>query len=145
MGGDAVTGLPEDATPPGVAFDPLLALKLSDAGSVGHLRIGKAKVVGQLAPEVVQRVVRRYHGQYRRCYQLELKKDHQLQGKATMKFVIGQGGEVSMATAQAPWMKTELAQCLGKITRAARFPKPKGGIVTVNLPFTFSANSHDPL
>lgn len=79
-------------------------------------------------------------GGFRECYNRELRRDPTLHGGATIRFVItpqgtvgdvGTGGIVRTGTFKA---------CFETVLRRLRFPAPRGGCVTKETRFNFSAS-----
>jgi hypothetical protein len=73
-------------------------------------------VSGRLPPEAVRRTVRASFGRLRACYEAGLLRNPDLEGRVSVKFVIGRDGEVALAS---PWADTTLpdlavAQCVSK-------------------------------
>jgi len=95
-------------------------------------------VNGRLPPEVVQRIVRYNMAGFRRCYEKGLQKNPQLEGKVTVRFVIGSDGSVTSASDGGSTMPDrDVIQCCVSRAKTLSFPAPEGGIVTVTYPFVF--------
>lgn len=124
---DPVPALPEAApVDPDAAGDPVGA--------------ADPQILGTLDRSELQQVVRRYQNQVRYCYERELVKNADLQGKLTVKFVVGADGGVASASVQESTLEnTSVETCIvGRFMRM-QFPKPKGGgIVVVSYPFVFA-------
>ncbi len=101
--------------------------------------LGEASVLGSLDPDIVKRVVRRYSGQMKYCYESELAKHPELAGKIVVKFVISAEGTVSAASADSDSIgNPSLTECVLAKVKRWTFPKPPGGgIVIVKYPFVF--------
>ena len=56
---------------------------------------GRDQVNGRLPPEVIQRIVRQNFGRFRLCYENGLRNNPNLQGRVSVRFVIGRDGAVS--------------------------------------------------
>ncbi len=94
---------------------------------------------GRLAPEVIQKVVRADFGRYRRCYENGLRRDSQLHGRVSIKFVIDVDGHVSHAEdGGSELTDPKVIDCIKLGFSELVFPKPEGGIVTVVYPIIFS-------
>ena len=102
---------------------------------------GDRTVSGRLAPHVIQSVVRNEYGRFRACYEQGLARDPKLEGRITVRFVIGRDGSVTAAKLddeQTQIPDEAVADCVVRAYRDLRFPKPEGGIVTVVYPIMFS-------
>ena len=58
------------------------------------VRMGATQVSGRLPPEVIQRIVRQNFGRFRLCYENGLRNNPNLQGRVSVRFVIGRDGAV---------------------------------------------------
>jgi TonB family protein len=78
--------------------------------------------------------------QIRHCYQRQLSRDPGLAGKVTVRFVIGNTGQVQKATVKSSSLGSAAVEsCIAERFLRFRFPAPKGkGIVIVSYPFLFS-------
>lgn len=102
------------------------------------VRIGKTEVSGRLPPEVIQRIVRQNYGRFRMCYEQGLARDPRLNGRVSVRFVIGRGGEVSNATnAGSSLPDSAVVACVINAFYSLNFPIPEGGIVRATYPITF--------
>lgn len=110
----------------------------------GMTRIKPGKVIskGSLSREEINRVVRRHLNQIRYCYEKELAKEPNLQGKIVGTWTIAGTGLVASATASQNTMGSKpVADCVVRIIQRMRFPKPRGGgQVFVTYPFVFAAS-----
>ena len=117
-----------------------------NAGTLGSRKSagvssGRPVVMGSLDKEIIRRVIRSRLAQVRYCYEKELVKKPSLQGKVSTKFVISGAGKVVSATVRQSTMGSKaVEQCIVKVIKRLRFPKPKGGgIVVVNYPFVLKS------
>jgi hypothetical protein len=106
---------------------------------------GKITYEGGLSREEIQRVISRVMSQIKYCYEKELNKDPNLEGKLVMFWVISGTGDVQTTqTAQNTFgggSGPAIDQCVSRIIQRLKFPNPKGGgIVNVTYPFVFSAS-----
>jgi hypothetical protein len=106
---------------------------------------GKITYEGGLSKEEIQRVISRVMSQIKYCYEKELNKDPNLEGKLVMFWVISGTGDVqTVQTAQNTFgggSGPAIDQCVSRIIQRLKFPTPKGGgIVNVTYPFVFSAS-----
>jgi hypothetical protein len=105
----------------------------------GRIRLGATSVNGRLPPEVIQRVVRQNHGRFRACYADGLNRDPTLEGRVSVRFVIGQDGTVSnAANSGSDLPDPKVVACVVRVFEMTTFPAPEGGIVTVSYPLMFS-------
>jgi hypothetical protein len=107
---------------------------------VPSVRQGVTTVNGRLAPEVVQRVIRRSFGRFRACYEKGLSSNPNLAGKVVTKFVIDPKGNVSSAARDAATTITDatVVSCVTSTFSSLSFPEPEGGIVVVTYPMIFA-------
>jgi hypothetical protein len=106
---------------------------------------GKITYEGGLSREEIQRVISRVMSQIKFCYEKELNKDPNLEGKLVMFWIISGTGDVQTTqTAQNTFGGSSgpaIDQCVSRIIQRLKFPNPKGGgIVNVTYPFVFSAS-----
>jgi hypothetical protein len=109
----------------------------SDSGSPGA-RTGNPVVAGRLPPEVIRRIVRQNNSRFRLCYEQGLKNSPGLQGRISVRFVIGRDGKVATVSATDDLANPSVRECVVNVFRTLRFPQPEGGIVTVSYPLVFS-------
>ncbi len=118
------------------------------AGDLGERRArvprivpGQPVVQGSLDREIIRRVVRQHRREIKYCYESELQKNKELQGRVVVRFTISATGSVVSAVVKESNLKNaSVENCMaGKIRRWV-FPEPKGGgIVIVNYPFNLSS------
>ena len=96
-------------------------------------------VAGRLPPEVIQRIVRQNFGRFRPCYENGLRKNPNLAGRVSVRFVIGRDGVVSqVANGDSNMPDGSVVSCVVRSFYGLSFPQPEGGIVTVTYPIMFS-------
>jgi hypothetical protein len=119
----------------GLAFGPV--------GGREAVRVspGKITVVGGLSKDVIGRHIRDRQRQVLACYERELQKDPNLEGKLAVSFVIDGAGNVTEVTVLEDTLgQPEVARCAAAKIRGWRFPAPDGGgQVIVNYPWIFRA------
>jgi hypothetical protein len=105
-----------------------------------RIQPGKITYKGSLSREEIQRVIRRVMSQIRFCYERELNKDPNLNGKIVLQWTIAGTGLVKTASvAQSTMGSPAVEGCVTRIVQRLRFPQPKGGgEVFVTYPFVFS-------
>jgi TonB family protein len=98
------------------------------------------RVIGGLTQQVVGEYIGRYWSQFKYCYEKGLASDPNLYGKITVTFGINAVGRVHDASVmQTSLQDNNVEQCLLRVVRRIRFPKPKGGgEVVVTYPFLFT-------
>lgn len=100
---------------------------------------GQPVSLGTMDKAEIDATIKRNMNQIRYCYQRELTKHPDLQGKVVIKFVIAPDGTVRSAEIKSSTMGSpEVEDCLtGRFMRFV-FPEPRGGgIVIVSYPFIF--------
>ncbi len=102
-------------------------------------------VLGALAKEEIQEVIRRNLAQIRYCYQRELAKNPELEGKVVVKFVIAKDGTVQSASTRSSTLGNAVVEtCVNNRFLRMQFPEPAGGgIVIVSYPFLFTSAAAD--
>jgi hypothetical protein len=119
--------------------EPIVQLRLGTPGDPGKpplARIGATVVSGRLPPEVIQQTVRDNFSGFRHCYEMGLARDANLEGRITVRFVIGRDGLVqqAIATDETTMPDPDVTECVVARFRHIVFPPPEGGIVTVVYP-----------
>jgi hypothetical protein len=103
------------------------------------VRMGATSVSGRLPPEVIQRIVRQNYGRFRMCYEQGLTRNPNLEGRVSVRFVIGRDGGVSnVANGGSDLADSGVVGCVVSAFYGLSFPQPEGGIVTVVYPIMFS-------
>jgi len=101
--------------------------------------MGATQVSGRLPPEVIQRIVRQNFGRFRLCFENGLRNNPNLQGRVSVRFVIGRDGAVSQVQNGGSDMPDGgVVSCTVRAFYGLSFPQPEGGIVTVTYPIMFS-------
>jgi hypothetical protein len=99
-------------------------------------------ISGRLPAEVVQRVVRQNFGRFRLCYENGLRANPTLEGRITVRFVIGRDGAVSSAdNAGSDLPDPTIAGCVTRAFYGLSFPPPEDGVVFVTYPIVFSPSA----
>lgn len=101
----------------------------------------EATVRGSLSKEAIRRVIRRNRAQVRACFESALRRNPELEGRLTTRFVIGpQGAVVAAAAVSEDLRDARLTHCVERAVKRWPFPAPDGGgVVTVSYPFLFHA------
>jgi hypothetical protein len=106
---------------------------------VPQVRLGVTSASGHLPPEVIQRVVRQNFGRFRLCYENGLRTSPSLNGRVSVRFVIGRDGAVSnVSNGGSDMPDAGVVGCVVRAFYGLSFPAPESGIVTVTYPITFS-------
>ena len=110
-------------------------------GARRSMPMARAVVAGSLDTSVIRRTIRSKLRGVRRLYEKQLKAKPGLQGKVTLKLVIGARGQVAAASVVESTIEDEdFVKALLAAVRAWRFPAPRGGgKVVVTYPFIFRA------
>lgn len=130
-----------------VRIATLALVVLSQLGAIAHaqntrlprVRTGEAEVGPAYPREVVRRVVRRHIREVERCYRAAVATNHALEGRVSVRFVIGETGavirtEVVSSTLASP----EAADCIAEAITHWVFPAPHAGTLVVTYPFVLS-------
>lgn len=92
-------------------------------------------------PGQITAVIRRRIGAIKGCYDAALKQNPDIRGKVVVKFTIGEtGAVVEISVEENTSGDDSIASCIVSRVRNFRFPKPKGGKVTVSYPFILTAS-----
>ncbi len=103
---------------------------------------GRPEIDGAMDQKSVVKVVRRRSRAIKRCYEKALKADPNLKGKVTVDWIINMRGRVENAEISSDTVhNAAMSQCILKVVRRMRFPKPDGGPVPVSYPFVFSPSN----
>ncbi len=101
--------------------------------------MGATQVSGRLPPEVIHRIVQQNFGRFRLCYENGLRNNRNLQGRVSVRFVIGRDGAVSsVGNGGSDMPDSGVVSCVVRAFYGLSFPQPEGGIVTVTYPIMFS-------
>ena len=83
--------------------------------------------------------MRQNFGRFRLCYENGLRNNPNLQGRVSVRFVIGRDGAVSnVSNGGSDMPDAGVVQCVIRAYYGLSFPQPEGGIVTVVYPIMFS-------
>lgn len=106
------------------------------------VNIETPEVMGALPADVIKKVINDNKAQVRYCYEFELQRNQNLEGRVAMRWIIGADGSVTEVSVKESTLKNiGVESCLmGKI-KGWKFPAPAGGgVVEVNYPFVFKAS-----
>ncbi|HEX2877263.1 MAG TPA: AgmX/PglI C-terminal domain-containing protein [Polyangiaceae bacterium] len=95
----------------------------------------KRQYMGYLPPDVIQAVVRLGFHTLKGCYEEGLSRDHKLEGRVSVSFVIERDGSVKNARDGGSDMSdAAVRDCVVRKFLGFKFPPPDDGIVTVVYP-----------
>lgn len=108
----------------------------------GALDIGPPRIEGALPMEVIKKVIDENKNQIKYCYETELQRDQNLEGRVAMTWVISATGSVATAAVRESTIRNgNVERCIVEKIKTWKFPAPAGGgVVTVNYPFIFKAS-----
>jgi outer membrane biosynthesis protein TonB len=111
---------------------------------VPRVRSGSSvDIAGSLSKEVIRRTIGRHVNEVRFCYEQRLNARPDLQGRVSVKFIIGPSGVVRAAVvAESDLADATTEQCIASAVQRWTFPAPNGGLVVVNYPFVLSQTDH---
>ena len=105
-----------------------------------RIRRGKGDIAGFCKEKDILRVVSRRQRGIQYCYEKELARNPELQGKVTMSWRIALNGKVAKVIVQSSTLKNRKVEgCMKRQIKRWRFPKPEGGMCQVRFPFVFNA------
>lgn len=98
-------------------------------------------LTGALDMDIVRRVITEHRREIIACYETELQKLPELQGRIDVEFVIGPDGAVGGTKLKASTLNnTTVETCVQRRVKQWRFPEPKGGgTVRVSYPWIFTS------
>jgi hypothetical protein len=139
-GGDLAAQLPLVDVGEGKTFDATLRDRVAPRVAVGYpkVRMGTTKVVGDLDPMVVQRIVRQNFGRYRMCYETALDAEPNLEGKIVVEFSVEPSGSVKVKRATGDLKDKAFIDCVRDAFGKLTFPARDHGKVEVVYPIMFS-------
>ena len=115
------------------------ALKGRKAGAP-EVVAGTAEVRGSLDKELIRRIIRRHINEVKFCYERELTRTPNMEGRVMINFTIGPTGTVAASMVQSSTLgNPAVEQCIAVAVRRWEFPRPQGGIVVVTYPFVLKA------
>ena len=144
------TGSGSEAPPSGIAAGPIetegAKVARDDAYGFGaarvasvHTKATEVLAARDSAAEAIQRIVRANSGRFRVCYEAGLRSNPNLEGRVTVKFVIGRDGGVQVASDGGSAIPDAgVKQCVVSGFSSLSFPPPDNGVVTVVYPLMFT-------
>jgi hypothetical protein len=127
----------------GLPGAPVVSLRRDDKPRQVPPRIDdEVDVTGTFDRDLIRKVIRDHVGQFRYCYERELRARPGLAGKLSVRFVISPTGAVRAAevAGDSPLQDRGLGECVTARLRDLNFPPPKGGRgeAVVHYPFVFT-------
>ena len=94
---------------------------------------------GSLAPAQIRRVINGPpRKQVQTCYEHRLKDNNLLQGQMTVRLMIAPSGAVRTLWVSGSLRDPQVYSCVRRVARTWKFPKPEGGCVLTDVPFTLT-------
>ena len=105
-----------------------------------RVRRGKGNIMGFCKEKDILRVVGGRQRGIQYCYEKELARNPELNGKVTMGWRIGMDGKVVKVVVQSSTLGNKSVEgCMKRQIQRWRFPKPEGGMCQIRFPFVFNA------
>jgi len=102
------------------------------------VRVGSVSVSGSVPPEVIQRIVRQNFGRFRLCYENGLRSNPNLQGRVSVRFIIGTEGSVSsLSNGGSDLPDAGVVACVVRSFSGLTFPPAESGVISVVYPILF--------
>ncbi|MBX2810505.1 MAG: AgmX/PglI C-terminal domain-containing protein [Myxococcales bacterium] len=115
--------------------------KKSETRVSGELDAQTPEVDGSLDPASIRRVMNRKKSGIKACYENALKRNRKLSGKLVISFEIDARGRLQNLDFGGSLNSKTVEQCIKKISRSWRFPRPRGGSVFVDYPIVFTPST----
>lgn len=108
----------------------------------GMITLSTPVVMGALPPEVIKKVINQNRNQVRYCYEVELQRKPNLEGRVAMRWIIAATGFVAQVQVKESTLGSRAVEnCIKSKIKTWKFPPPAGGgIVEVNYPFVLRAS-----
>ena len=105
-----------------------------------RVRRGKGNIMGFCKEKDILRVVGGRQRGIQYCYEKELARNPELNGKVTMGWRISLDGKVAKVVVQNSTLGNKSVEgCMKRQIQRWRFPKPEGGMCQIRFPFVFNA------
>ncbi len=103
-----------------------------------EVQIAEVQAVDPCDRDHIKKMMARWAGSFRSCYEPELQLHPGLEGRIKVFFVIGLDGRVSEASPQGDTLNNrKVRDCVVDKLRGVRFNKPVGGECRISWPFLF--------
>ncbi|MCA9544730.1 MAG: AgmX/PglI C-terminal domain-containing protein [Myxococcales bacterium] len=104
------------------------------------IRKGTAGITGFCKQADILRVVNARQRGIQYCYEKELARNPELNGKVTLSWRIGLDGSVQKVFVESSSLNNKTVEgCMTRQVQRWRFAKPEGGMCQIKFPFVFSA------
>lgn len=119
-----------------------LASALPDGTMYGRARTEAGSTHSPQLRASIIATVRAHAGEVRTCYQAELRRNRQLEGRVIFDFLIGPSGDVLYTQVRSSSLGDgAVEKCIGSAIRGWKFDKPEGDApVVVTYPFVLRAD-----
>ncbi len=105
-----------------------------------RVRRGKGQVSGFCKEKDIMRVVAARQRGITYCYEKELARNPELQGKVTMAWRVKLDGKVMKVIVESSTLGNKSVEgCMKRQVARWRFPKPEGGMCQIRFPFVFNS------
>jgi hypothetical protein len=127
----------------GYGRDPSVASLRRHITKTPTVTPGIVTTKGSLDKEIIRRVVHLHMNEVKYCFDQELVRKPELQGRVSVQFIISPLGQVIQSFLQSTTMNNARVEtCVVSAIKRWEFPKPTGGgIAFVSYPFNFVAGS----
>lgn len=106
-------------------------------GRVRAMSVG-SRITGSLSRGQVLAVINRHMARIQQCYERGLTRNPTLAGMVSFTWEIKTDGRVSKLRQNSSTLgDIPVSNCISKVIGRMRFPRPKGGSVTITFPFIF--------
>lgn len=103
-------------------------------------RVGKGNIAGFCKEADILRVVNARRSGIQYCYEKELARNPELQGKVTLTWRVGLDGKVLKVLVESSTLNNKAVEgCMTRQVQRWSFPKPEGGMCQIRFPFVFNA------
>lgn len=94
---------------------------------------------GSLAPAQIRRAINGPpRKQVQTCYEHRLKDNNLLQGQMVVRLMITASGNVGTVSMSGSLRDSQVYSCVKRVARTWKFPRPQGGCVLTDVPFTMT-------
>lgn len=125
-----------------IAFDDEATSTMGTAKTDGPVRDdgNDVDIQGRLSAAVIRQIVRASFPRFQDCYDAGRKRDPELKGVVTTRFIVDTTGSVESAnSAGGTLADSSVVTCVVKVFNSLSFPEPQGGKVRVTYPLSFRA------
>jgi hypothetical protein len=106
----------------------------------GRVRRGKGNIAGFCKEKDILRVVNARQRGIQYCYEKELARNPELNGKVTMAWRVMMDGKVAKVIVEKSTLGNKTVEgCMKRQIQRWRFAKPEGGMCQIRFPFVFNA------